>query len=112
MNEIRKKRLEEAIRREVSNLILKKRIKDERIGLVSVTRVELLPDLSKMKVFISPFGDEEMNRLTWRALLSCAVEFQNAVGKNLRLRETPHLWYEVDTSIREGDRIIDLLESG
>ncbi len=111
MNEIRKKRLEAAIIKEVSSLIHKKRVKDERLGLVSVTRAHLAPDLSYLTVYVSPFGSDEENRQTLRALEIHIRFFQSTLSRNLRLRQTPHLTFERDDTIREGDRIIDLLES-
>lgn len=111
MNEVRKKRLEIQMVKELSQLILKRRTKDERIGLVSVTRVDLTPDLSYATVFISPFGTEEENRATWHGMVSGLNFFQSTMSRNLRLRQTPHLRLEIDNSIREGDRILGLMES-
>lgn len=111
MKEIRKMKLESLIMRELSDLIQKRRIKDERIGFVSISRVNLAPDLSTMVVFISLFGEEKDNRLTWKALLDASGFLQSAVGRNLRLRVTPKLRFEIDETIKEGDRIIDLIES-
>jgi ribosome-binding factor A len=112
MKEIRKMKLESLILRELSGLIQRRRIKDDRIGLVSISRVNLAPDLSTMTVYISLFGEEKENRLTWKALLDASGFLQSTVGKNLRLRVTPKLRFEIDETIKEGDRIIDLIESG
>lgn len=112
MNEIRKMRLESQIQRELSDLILKRRIKDERIGFVSISRVDLAPDLSVLTVFVSLFGSEQENSLTWTALKQNGNFFQSSLGRNLRLRVTPRLSFEVDESIKEGDRILNLLEEG
>lgn len=111
MNEIRKKKLEGAILRELSLLIIKQRVKDDRIGLVSVTEVALDPDMRAMSVYISPFGADEENKFTWDALVSHAAWFQTQIGRNLRLRQTPHLNFKIDNRIKEGDRILDRLES-
>ena len=111
MNEIRLKRLEVLMARELSQLIVKRRLKDERIGLVSVTRISLSPDLSSATVFISPFGSEEENRDTWHGMTSALKFLQSEVSRNLRLRQTPRLRLEIDTSIKEGDRMIDILET-
>lgn len=98
--------------RELSELIIKRRIKDERIGFVSVTRVSLAPDLSEATVFVSLFGPEEEYADTWRGLLAAARFFQSEVGKSLRMRQTPRLHFEKDDSIREGDAILDKIEKG
>jgi ribosome-binding factor A len=112
MNEIRKKRMEALILRELSGLIIRRRVKDERLGLVSISRIDLYPDLSRVTAFISLFGSDSDNRQTWYALLDNASFFQSAIGKNLKLRVTPKLWYEIDKTIAEGDRILQIIESG
>lgn len=111
MNEIRKKRLEALIQRELSELIIKRRVKDERLGFVSITRIDLAPDLSTMVAAVSLFGDGGDQRRTWKALIDNSGFFQSTIGKNLKLRVTPKLTYEKDTSIQEGDRILDLIEA-
>ena len=77
MNPVRQKRLESTMVRELSELIIKRRIKDERIGFVSVTRISLAPDLSEATVFISLFGPEEEHRDTWRGLTAAVKFFQS-----------------------------------
>lgn len=97
--------------RELSELIQKRRIKDDRIGFVSVTGVRLASDFSYATVLISPFGTPAENEATWIALITHLNYFQATVSRNLRLRQTPKLRLEIDSSIKEGDRIIDLIES-
>jgi len=111
MNEIRKKRMEELIVRELADLIHKRKSKDERIGFVSLTGADISPDLSALRVSVSLFASDEENRATFKALTVHAGFFQSTLARNLRLRQTPHLTFEIDTSIREGDRIIDIMES-
>jgi len=67
MDAIRKKRIESLIAREIANYIQTIiRKKDDRIGLISVTRVELSPDLSIAKIYFSLFSPtEEENKITW-----------------------------------------------
>ncbi len=102
--------METALVRELSNLIIRRRIKDDRLGLVSVTGVKLAPDLSHAVFTVSPFGTESENKRTWAALADNSNFFQSTLGRNLRLRQTPRITFEQDDSIREGDRILDLIE--
>jgi ribosome-binding factor A len=106
---LRKKRLESAIVREFSNLIIKRRAKDERLGLVSVTGVDLAADLSAAVIRVSLFGDAAQNRETWQGLAANLRFFQAEIGRALRLRQTPRMRYELDTSIAEGDHIIEMI---
>ncbi len=110
MNEIRKKRLESSIRRELAALIQRTRAKDDRFGLVSVTEVRLADDLSTMTVLVSAFGSEEENEETWQALSDHAASFQTTIGRTLRLRQTPALVFEADDRIKEGDRILEIMD--
>ena len=112
MNPVRQKRLESTMVRELSELIIKRRIKDERIGFVSVTRISLAPDLSDATVFVSLFGPEQEHKETWRGLLAAVKFFQSELRRSLRLRQTPRIHFELDTSIREGDAILDKIEKG
>jgi ribosome-binding factor A len=110
MNEIRKKRLETQIQRELSELIHRRRVRDDRLGFVSIVGVDITDDLEQAVIRISCFGTDDENKQTWRALIAAAGEFQSAVGKNLRLRQTPRFFYKEDTSIKEGDRILSLMK--
>lgn len=99
------------MQREMSELIIKRRIKDERIGFVSVTRVDLLADLSEAFVYVSLFGTEEENPVTLKALIQNVKFFQSSMGRNLRLRQTPKLTIKEDHSIQEGDHILNVIEN-
>ncbi len=110
MNEVRRRKIESAVRRELAELIMRRRVRDDRLGLVSVTEVKLAPDLSTLTAFVSMFASEKENKETWAALQFASREFQGTIARNLRLRETPRLQFEVDDRIKEGDRILDLME--
>lgn len=94
----------------MATAIQKRSAKGDGIGLVSVTRVELRPDLSEAVFFVSPFGSEPENRETMRTLKNLAGLFQSQIARDLHLRVTPRFRFEIDTSIKEGDRILDLIE--
>lgn len=111
MDSLRKKRLESTIRKEFANLILKRSRKDDRFGFISVTRIELTADLSVLKIWVSLFGDTTDASQSWLALQDHCLFFQSALGRSLRLRQTPHLTIEIDDSIKEADRINLLMDS-
>lgn len=110
MNEVRRRKIESAVRRELAELIMRRRVRDDRLGLVSVTEVKLAPDLSTLTAFVSMFASDKENKETWAALQFAAREFQGTIARNLRLRETPRLQFAVDDRIKEGDRILDLMD--
>ena len=96
MNPLRKKKLESSIRKEFSNLISRRRTKDDRIGFVSISQVELASDLSNIKIKLSLFGSEEDTSRTFRALKSNSKQLQSILSRNLRLRLTPQIHLMID----------------
>ncbi|MBE7437963.1 MAG: 30S ribosome-binding factor RbfA [Spirochaetales bacterium] len=109
MNEIRKKKLESQIQREVALLIIQQKLKAE-VGFVSVTRVDLAADLSGCRVYLSFFGTDTENHRSLSVLQGARHFIQSSVSRKLRLRQTPQFAFEVDRSIEEGDRILEIIE--
>ncbi|GIX43576.1 MAG: ribosome-binding factor A [Leptospiraceae bacterium] len=112
MDPIRKKRIESLIAREVSEYIQKKiRKKDDRVGLISVTHVDLSNDLSIARIYFSLFSPtEEENKITWMIVNRYKKSMQSEISRQIRLRRTPRFEFLIDTSIKEGDRILELIE--
>src|SRR4051794_38892494 len=92
----------------LSELLLRG-IKDPRVGMVTVTGVDLSPDLKHARVFVSTIGDEAAQQRTLQGLASARPYLQAQAGKRLQLRFTPELTFEIDPAIAAGDRIDRLL---
>lgn len=101
-------RIAESIREEISSILLKE-IKDPRIQFVSITRVEVSPDLKHAKVFISALGSEEKKEEAFEGMKSARGFIQRELGHRLRLRYTPEIAFKVDTGIEHGLHIYELL---
>ena len=97
-----------AIREEVADL-LRRRIKDPRVGFVTLTGVEVSPDLRHARVFYSLVGDPAQRAATQKGLDSATPYVQGEVGRRLRLRNTPALEFHYDASLERGARIEQLL---
>jgi ribosome-binding factor A len=104
----RKQKLEEQIRRIVSELLIRE-IKDPRIGFATITGVELDKDYSTAKIGVSVLGDPRDLRKTLEGLQSAAPYIQHRVGKSLSIRVTPKISFYLDSSIAEGTRMVSLL---
>ena len=102
-------RLREEIKRVVSDALRK--LKDPRIGFVTVTDVELSGDLRHVKLFFSVYGDDEAKAATLAALERAKGFFRTEIGRQIRLRYTPEVHIKADTSIERGARIFELLRS-
>jgi ribosome-binding factor A len=106
----RARRMGEQIQRELTGL-LRRDVKDGRIGNVTITAVEVTGDLRTAKVFYLVFGHEGPNPQVQRGLESAAGFLRNALSKALMIRYTPTLSFELDTSIEHGVRLAQLIDS-
>lgn len=109
MTSHRANRVAEEIKREVTQM-LRDEIKDPRVGFVTVTGVEVTPDIRYAKVFISVLGDEEKKSQSLEALEKAKGFVRSELGKRMRLRYTPEISFKFDTSIEYGAKIMKLLQ--
>lgn len=76
---------------------------------VTITHVVTAVDLRTARVMVSVRGDAAEGERVLRILKSARAEFQEALRDNVMLRYTPHLQFVRDTSVAEGDRVLELL---
>lgn len=93
---------------ELSQLILFK-VKDPRLGFVTVTHVDVSPDLKSACVFYSVLGTEEAKKGTQIALEKAAGFLQREIGAVLKMRNTPRLIFRLDASLEKGIEIDKIL---
>ena len=103
-------RIEEQLRIELSEII-EREIQDPRIGLATVTRAKVSPDLSHARVFVTVLGDAAQRKKTIDGLRSAASYARRSLSKRLHhLRRIPELTFEYDESVEKGIRIEELLD--
>ena len=103
-------RVNDLIRKEISELLLRE-IRDPRLGgLLSVTEVSTSPDLRHARVFISVMGSEEEKGRVVEGLAAASGFLRRSLGERLTLRYTPELIFELDESIERGSRLLELIE--
>ena len=105
---LRATRVGEQMKKELSE-ILGRKIKDPRVGIVTVTDVEVSGDLQQAKVYISVLGDAEKREDTLKGLAKATGFIRSELGQRIRLRKTPEIIFEFDESIDYGNRIENLL---
>ncbi len=105
----RQQRVAELLHEEIS-LLLVRELRDPRLEGVTVTDVEMSPDLRHARVFISVLGDEEAQQAAIAGLEHAAGFLRRALAARLELRRVPDLSFRLDTSIARGQRIMELLE--
>lgn len=108
MTSQRSHKVGELIHHEVSAL-LHKGLKDPRIGFVTITGVEMTPDLHLARIFFTVIGDETARLDSEKGLKSAIPFLRRELGRRLRMRLVPDLIFQYDPSIAQGDRIESLL---
>ena len=105
---VRANRVGEQMKKELGEIIGRK-IKDPRIGFVTVTDVQVTGDLQQAIVYISVLGDEKQRENTLIGLAKARGFIRSEIGQRIRLRKTPEIVFEFDESIEYGNRIETLL---
>jgi ribosome-binding factor A len=106
----RQRQVGELLHQEIS-LILQREVKDPRLGFVTVTGVDVSPDLRLARVYITVLGDKNDAKSTLAGLASAASYFKSLMRQSLSLRTIPDLTFKLDTSLEQGLRIEALLDS-
>jgi ribosome-binding factor A len=101
-------RVNELLQREL-NAILRTIYKDEAVT-ITVTGIQVSPDLHEGKVFIAVTGDEEDEVKALRWLKHNSKEFRFELGRRIVLKNMPHFTYSLDTSTARGNRILSVLD--
>ena len=99
----RSQRVSHVIREEVSDIILN-RLKDPRIGFLTVTDVEVSQDLKLARIYVSTLKDEDREGAI-EALTSSKGFIRQELGRRVRMKSTPELEFRFDESSRYGDKM-------
>ena len=99
----------EAIREVVGMAILRD-LKDPRIDGVTVTHVEVSPDMRNAKVHVSIMGSEAEQRVCLHGLQSAAGFLQTKVAKRIDTRYTPRIVFHLDMGVKKSIAVARLLE--
>jgi len=101
-------RVGDQIRSEIASLLARD-VHDPGIGFVTITRVQVTPDLQQARVYYTALGDDKARRSTARALDRAAPFLRRQIGSRLRLKRVPELEFLYDESIAGQDRIEQIL---
>ncbi len=94
------------MKEEIADILLRK-IKDPRIGFVTVTDVEVSDDLRNAKVFVSIYGEDKEKTL--KGLGSAVPFIRSELRKRMRMRFVPELLFRFDATVEQGAHIMELL---
>jgi ribosome-binding factor A len=105
----RRDRVAEQIRREVAELI-RTELKDPRVGMVSITDVEVTADYSHAKVFFSTLAGSEHVPAVLSGLQKAAGFLRRELGKRISIHMTPQLHFVFDQSLERGADLSKLIQ--
>ena len=106
----RPERVADQIRGEVASMLARD-VHDPGIGFVTITRVQVTPDLQHARIHYTSLGDDQARANTARALGRASVFLRRQIGSRLRLKRVPELEFLYDESIAGQDRIEQLLNN-
>lgn len=106
----RLERLNSQLREEISNLV-QHHVKNPRLGtMVSITSVEVSPDLRYAKVNVSRLGTPDEKRATLAALASASGYIRHELGDRLKTRRIPELSFRLDETIEKANRVLRIID--
>jgi ribosome-binding factor A len=106
----RTERVSDLIQEELSDLLLRE-VRDPRLdALISITRVDVSPDLFNARIFVSVMAPPAQQQDALRALNAAASFFHRELKNRMQMRRVPFLAFRLDTSIEEGAAILARLD--
>ncbi|MCU0641596.1 MAG: 30S ribosome-binding factor RbfA [Candidatus Margulisbacteria bacterium] len=104
----RQERVEELLRSEVSEII-RAQVDDPRIGFISITGVDVSPDLENARINVSILGTEEQKRDAMDGLHSATRYIRGELGHRVELRLVPKITFVRDDSLERGSRVLGIM---
>lgn len=108
MSNVRSNRVAEQMKKDLGEIINQK-VKDPRIGFLTITDVDVTNDLQQAKVYVSVFGDEAEKEQTLLALDKASGFIRSEIGKRIRLKKTPEIAFLFDEAFEYGSKIDAIL---
>lgn len=105
----RTRRVAEQLQRELAQMI-QQELKDPRLGMVTISAVQVSKDMGNAKVFITVFDEQHDRDKTLTALQHAAGFLQHELGQRLHLRTIPRLRFVYDESITRGANLSALID--
>ncbi len=107
----RLRRVEDQLQRELAQLI-QRGLKDPRLGMITVTAVEVTKEMEHAVVFVTELGgDEQSHKESLKVLNGAAGFLRREVGRCLTLRHVPEIRFKYDASVESGIRLSNLIDA-
>lgn len=108
-NEARLNRINEELRKELSQVINYELKNPNVTGMISVTKVKITPDFKYAKVYVSILNSKNIKK-TMEGLEASSGFIRSKIAKTINLRITPELVFELDDSLEYGEKIDSILK--
>jgi ribosome-binding factor A len=108
MASTRLQRVARLLKEELSRII-RAEIDDPRLGMVSITDVDVAPDLRAAEIFVSVYGDADAQAASIAVLERASKYLRGVLGREIEMRYTPELHFHLDHSLERGARVLELL---
>jgi len=106
----RSRRIAEQVQRELSGII-RLELKDPRVGMITLTDVEVTPDNAHARVYFTVLGDPSRVDEATAGLQHAAGFLRSQLAHRLDIRVVPHLHFEYDASVERGVRVSQLIDA-
>ena len=104
----RSERVAEQVRRDLADLI-RSELKDPRVGMISLTEVELTPDYAHVKVFFTTLNVEHLEEIE-RGLMRASGFLRRELGRRIHIHTLPELHFVYDSSLERGSSLSQLID--
>lgn len=109
MEKLRTSRVAEQMKKEIGEIVNQK-LKDPRIGFVTITDVVVTNDLQQATVYVSVLGDEDEKSESLAGLQQATGFVRSEVSNRIRLRKVPEITFTFDDAHEHGNRIEEILK--
>ena len=110
MSTRRQAQVADFLREEISD-IMRRELNDPRLGMASITRVEMSPDLRYARVFVSVLGSQDEQQETLRGLQHAAGFIRHLLKPRMHIRHIPEISFKEDHSMEHAEEIARTLRS-
>lgn len=102
-------RVADSLRKELSVLLMRE-VRDPRVALATISRVQVARDLGHARIWISVLGDEQIRQQTMEGIEHAKGFLRSQIGRRLKLRVTPELAFELDRGAEYLQDMTELLD--
>ena len=106
----RPQRVGDQIREELSAMLTRGEVHDPKVGFITLTRVQVSPDLQVARVYYTSLGDAAARKDSQKALERATPFLRRQIGSRVQLRRVPEIEFRFDESITHQNRIEQILQ--